>query len=350
MQKLTEATVAALPVDGRDYVVFDALLPGFGLRVTPSGAKIFIARGWGHGRARKVSLGTAPEMTVAQARKEAREALHAIRAGKDPAAERAAMRAAVTAGETTVAALADRWLEQYVVPKLKPLTQRDYVRLLEQRIKPRLGHLAVGRVTKSDVIGLHVALAPTPRHANYVVSTFRALMTFAEDVGLRPPMSNPARRIKMYRERARERFLDETEIARAAECIDAAERAGRIGPHAAAGLRLALLTGARQGEILAAKWEHVDWDRRFIRLPDSKGQRSKNSPHLGCRGRGAEDGASDRSIHHRRRRTGPTVQESEPVMDRRAEIRRPRRRQAARFAPFLREPSRGARRQPSDDR
>jgi integrase len=271
MQKLTEAMVAALPVDGRDYVVFDALLPGFGLRVTPSGAKIFIARGWGHGRARKVSLGTVPEMTVAQARKEAREALHAIRAGKDPVAEKAAMRAAVAAGETTVAALADRWLEQYVIPKLKPLTRRDYVRLLERRIKPQLGHIAVARVTKDDVEKLHVSLANTPRHANYVISTFRALMTFAEDRGLRPPMSNPARRIKMFRERARERFLDETEIARAAECIDAAERAGRIGPHAAAGLRLALLTGARQGEILAAQWAHVDWERRHIRLPDSKG-------------------------------------------------------------------------------
>ena len=38
-------------------------------------------------------------------------------------------------------------------------------------------------------------------------------------------------------------------MARAAEGISAAERAGKIGPHIAAGLRLALFTGARSGEI-----------------------------------------------------------------------------------------------------
>jgi integrase len=74
----------------------------------------------------------------------------------------------------------------------------------------------------------------------------------------------------MYRERKLERFLSEPEMARAAEGIAAAERAGKIGPHAAAGLRLALLTGARSGEITAAQWDHVDWQRKLIRLPDSK--------------------------------------------------------------------------------
>src|SRR5262249_21444139 len=42
------------------------------------------------------------------------------------------------------------------------------------------------------------------------------------------------------------------------------------GPHAVAGLRLALFTGARSGEITAAQWSHVDWQRKIIRLPDSK--------------------------------------------------------------------------------
>ena len=49
-----------------------------------------------------------------------------------------------------------------------------------------------------------------------------------------------------------------------------AESDGVIGPFAASGLRLALFTGARSGEITATKWDHVDWQRRLIRLPDSK--------------------------------------------------------------------------------
>jgi integrase len=117
---------------------------------------------------------------------------------------------------------------------------------------------------------LHLAMQSTPRRANYTVSTVRALMTFAERCGLRPPMSNPAKGVEMYRERQRERFLSEGEIGRAAEAITAVEQARKIGPHAAAGLRLALFTGARSGELTAAEWRHVDWGRGLIRLPDSK--------------------------------------------------------------------------------
>jgi integrase len=95
-------------------------------------------------------------------------------------------------------------------------------------------------------------------------------MSYAEQVGLRSEGSNPCRGLRLYREGTRERFLSEVEFREAATAIAATEKSGKIGPHAAAGLRLALFTGARQGELLSAKWSHVDWDRRIIRLPDSK--------------------------------------------------------------------------------
>ena len=130
--------------------------------------------------------------------------------------------------------------------------------------------MSVARIERDDVVRLHVAMARIPRRANYTIATVRALINFGIDLGLRPPASNPARRIKMYRERARERFLSEAEIGKAAEAIEQAERAGKVGPHGAAGLRLALFTGARSGEITAIEWPHVDWQRKLIRLPDSK--------------------------------------------------------------------------------
>jgi integrase len=74
----------------------------------------------------------------------------------------------------------------------------------------------------------------------------------------------------MYREKARERFLSETEISAAADAIEQAERGGKIGPFGVAGLRLALFTGARSGEITAIQWGHIDWQRKLVRLPDSK--------------------------------------------------------------------------------
>jgi integrase len=193
-----------------------------------------------------------------------------LRAGKDPRLEKEARRRAVEAGQVTVQTLADRWLDEHVRPKLKPRTAADYETLVEQKIGPKLGHLIVSRVGKDDVVTFHVGMAATPRRANYAVSTFRALMSFAEDCGLRPPASNPCRKIKMFREELRERFLSEDEIRRAAEAITKAEEEGVIGPHGAAGLRLALFTGARSGEITAIQWSHIDRGRRMIRLPDSK--------------------------------------------------------------------------------
>ena len=82
-------------------------------------------------------------------------------------------------------------------------------------------------------------MASTPRRANYALSVTKAMLTFAVKRGLRP--NNPAVGIALYRENRRERFLSEAEIGAAADGITAAEKSGKIGPFAAAGLRLALL-------------------------------------------------------------------------------------------------------------
>jgi integrase len=136
-----------------------------------------------------------------------------------------------------------------------------------------------------------LALADTPRTANQAIAIVRALLGFAVQHGLRT--GNPAAAIKAYRENKRERFLSEAEIGAAADAITQAESRG-IGPFAAAGLRLCLFTGARSGEITSIRWDHIDWQRRLIRLPDSKANEPRtihlsdaaievlrNVPHVG---------------------------------------------------------------------
>jgi integrase len=268
--RLTEAIVEALKRDGRDRFVFDARQPGFAIRITPSGTKIFTAQGYVNGRKRRVTVGYYPNVSVAQARELALQALADMRRGNDPITERKTRLTAAKALEMTIAQLADKWLADYVTPKLKPHTQRDYRQLLRQHILPALGQLSVAHIGRDDVVRLHVAMEEIPRRANYALATLRALLNFAVELGLRPPGSNPARGIKPYRENKRERFLTEAEITKAADAITAAEQAGTIGPFGAAGLRLCLFTGARSGEIAAIEWSHVDWQRRLIRLPDSK--------------------------------------------------------------------------------
>ena len=268
--KLTSGFLENIAPTELDQYVFDTQVPGLFVRVTPAGLKLFSVQARFHGQKRRVTIGRFPETSLSDARTEARNMIVAIKAGVDPKVEKAARKAAQEAGAVTVASFSARWLHEHVRLKLKPRTADDYVRLINGKIKPALGHLLVGKVTKEHVAAFHASMAKTPRRANYAAAVFRSLMTYAEDLGLRPPMSNPCRRLKLYREGKRERFLSESEIARAAEAIATAEREGKIGIYGAAGLRLALLTGARSGEICAARWEHVDWQRKLIRLPDSK--------------------------------------------------------------------------------
>jgi hypothetical protein len=82
--QFTDESVRALRADGKDKLRLEPGSGGFGVRVTPTGAKLFIAQARVLGRPCRVSLGTFPQISTAKARKLARDALADIRAGKDP--------------------------------------------------------------------------------------------------------------------------------------------------------------------------------------------------------------------------------------------------------------------------
>jgi len=279
--KLTEAAVAALPIDGRDTITHDTLLPGFGVRVTPSGSKIYVARARCAGRPVRVALGRFPETSASDARKEARAVLDDLRAGKSPMLGKAERAKARAIGAATVADLGEKWIDEHVEPKRKPKSLREYRRLVAKRINPRFGGTLVSALTKSDVMSWHAGMAKTPRDANHALSTLKAMMNFAEDHGLRAAGSNPCRKIERFPERRVQRFMNEEEIGRAFQAITSAETDGKIGPFAAAGLKLALLTGARSSEITSMLWSEVDLKNRRVRRQDSKvGEMTIHLPEL----------------------------------------------------------------------
>ena len=103
---------------------------------------------------------------------------------------------------------------------------------------------------------------------------------------------NPVRKVERYGESRRERFLNTQELQRLGDALKRAEGNGvtaedgtveRISPFAAAALRLLLFTGCRLSEILELRWEHVDFERGLLFLPDSKTGRKTivlNAPAL----------------------------------------------------------------------
>jgi Arm DNA-binding domain len=89
--KLTKSAIDALPTPSSDVVYWDAAYPGFGMKITPKGRKVFIVlyRTGGAGSyLRKYTIGPYGRVTLHQARVAAQKVFAAKLEGRDPAAER----------------------------------------------------------------------------------------------------------------------------------------------------------------------------------------------------------------------------------------------------------------------
>lgn len=277
--KLTKAACdrARYPYDPeteRRHILWDSECLGFGLRVYPSGRKVFVFRYKLAGRQRWMQIGDFGPMTVQQARKRAMKARVAVNDDDDPAEKRRQQRQrGVTVGD-----LADEYIAEKE-RKLKPNTVRSYRQIVNAHIKPVFGKLRPAAVTEDDVRRLHDNLSDTPYQANRVLHVLGAIMDVAERRGL--CVSNPCRHIERYREKARTRYLSAAELARLGDALRALETEGvalksekkrvcKISAEAAAALRLLALTGCRVNEILRLQWGDIDRDRGFVHLREAK--------------------------------------------------------------------------------
>jgi integrase len=241
------------------------------------------------------------KVTPEAARRRAKAVLGAVAHGQDPAGEKATERATLTIWE-----LADRFMSEHVEQKRKPGTSAFYRHLLDKIIKPKLGATKADKVTRAQVATLHGKLKATPFQANRVLAVIGSMYTFASRSGLIAEGMNPARRIEQFKEHRRERFLTAEELNRLGSAIREAETKGipwsvdetrpkakhlpkvesrftKIGPFAAAAIRLLLFTGCRLREILHLRWEQVDLERGLLFLADSKTGRKSvilNAPAL----------------------------------------------------------------------
>jgi integrase len=265
MAKLTKRVVDAAPAGEADTFIWDDELRGFGLRVYPSGKKVYVAQCRANGRLRRINIGVHGPMTAEVARKRAIELIAKAKNGGDPAADRDAERKA-----TTVKDLGERFLTQYVPNHCKPSTQAEYKRSVELFINPFFGSRRVRSLTTADMAELHGSMAHIPYQANRTLGVLSKMLNLAETWEIRPKHSNPCDDVERYPERKRERFLLADEIASLGSVLAQVEADGSESLYAIAAYRLLLLTGCRLGEIQKLEWKHVHLDLGELRLPDSK--------------------------------------------------------------------------------
>ena len=182
---ISKRTVDGLPVAEKEAVFWDRELPGFGVRVYPSGAGRYTSRrSRGPTGIRRVSLGRHGKLTAEQARKQAGGAIARIKRGEEPAP-------APPERVLIVADLAERYMEAHVTVHCNAHTQGIYRGSLRNHILPALGAKPVSAVGRAEVAALHYGLRETPRAANRALMVLSKIFSLAEAWGLARAWEQP---------------------------------------------------------------------------------------------------------------------------------------------------------------
>ena len=269
--RLTKSAIDALPTPDTEIVHWDQALPGFGLKVTPTGRKVFVVlhRAGGAGsRLRKYTIGPSDRITLHNARIEAQKVLAARLEGRDPATEKLDARRWLTAD--TVAEVIGLYKRLHLSQRK---SGREVMQILQRNLVERVGSRSVHSISKRDIIDLVSAIVDrgSPVAANKslkVVKSFfnwcvgRAMVERSPCEGIRAPTV----------ERARDRVLTDMELA---QTIRAARQLG--GPYGAI-VEVLALTGRRRDEVARMSWDEVGLEGRVWTLPAARTKNDK--PHI----------------------------------------------------------------------
>ena len=246
--------------NGKDTILFDSTLPGFGLRIHPSGRKVYIVQARIKGRSRRIVIARHGEIELAQARRRARDMLGRIRAGGNPADDIRREKDTPTLRE-----FAEEYLRRRN-PHWKPSGRKTVRNYLKSRILPTFGRMPLDRIGPEDVAAwFDAASKDRPGAANRAFEILRSMMFRAEEWGLRERGANPCLGIAKNPKKNIGRFLDADELARLGRALDAREAQW---PEAVAAIRLLALTGCRRSEVLNLRWRDIGADA--INLRDGK--------------------------------------------------------------------------------
>jgi integrase len=237
-------------------VVYDADLPGFGIRLTANGARSFVFNYVVHRRERRLTIGRFPTWSTTAAREEAKGLKRQVNLGIDPL-EEGRMRAAKAEAERSAPTVRDlflRYADEHL-PNKSPAAATNDRRMWERHILPVLGSIKVAELSHDDVDRLHAAISATrPIAANRVVEVLRKALNLARRWGWR--QDNPATGVRRNREERRERFLTPEELTRLTAAL-----AAHPDRTPADAIHLLILTGARRSEVFKATWDQFDLDR-----------------------------------------------------------------------------------------
>jgi Arm DNA-binding domain len=163
--RLTKSAIDDLPVPEKDTLYWDADLPGFGVKVTPKGRKVFLVmyRVAGAGsRLRKYTIGPYGRITLAMARAQAQKIFAARLDGRDPAEEKKQSRRRLVVDRI------DDLVETFILERVSQTrTARRITNLLRRDVVAHWGTMSIHEIKKRDVIDLVTEVSQRNAHASY---------------------------------------------------------------------------------------------------------------------------------------------------------------------------------------
>lgn len=265
--KLTKTVIDALPIPSKDIVHWDTGCPGFGVKVTPKGRKVFVVlyRTAGAGsRLRKYTIGPYGRVTLNQARVTAQKVFAARLDGRDLAAEKKDSR------RRMVADRADDLLEAFIAQYISQNRSAPEIsRMLRREIGSAWGSRSIHEITKRDVIDVVSAIEHrgAPVAANKALKAIKTFFRWC--VGRAVLDRSPAEGVPLpTKEVARDRVLSDDELVRV---IMAARQ---IGDPYGGIVEMLALTGQRREEVARCKWDEIEMASRTWSLAS---QRTKNA-------------------------------------------------------------------------
>ena len=273
--KLSKNSIDSLPTSASDTVYWDAGCPGFGVKVTPKGRKVFVViyrTGGAGSRLRKYTIGSYGRVTLHQARVAAQKVFAAKLDGRDPAAEKRA------AKQRVVADRVDELLEAFIAQHVSQnRSAAEISRLLRREVGKIWGHKSIHEISKRDIVELISAIEQrgAPVAANKALKTIKTFLRWC--VGRAVLEQSPADGVPLptAKEVARDRVLTDLELT---QVILAARKVG--GPYGGI-VELLALTGQRREEVAGSTWDEFDLDQRIWTLPKARTKNAKqHAVHL----------------------------------------------------------------------
>jgi integrase len=254
-----ERMIAGLkaPSIGQRYVVWDALLTNFGIRVSDSGRKTFFIQKRLHGKNRRWTVGTYPALSTEQARKIAKDILLDISKGKDPKIEQQKLLTAQKIKQNQTFSVV---IEEFIQKHVSGLRRNAEIEGLIRRVFiAEWADLPITDITPHNIVQVidKIVVAGHIYAAHQAFAYVRKFFNWTVSRGIYGIDRSPCERLKpseiIGKCLARKRILADSEIQLVWNASDKLEAAG------AALVKLLLLTGQRLREVANMQWDEIDF-------------------------------------------------------------------------------------------